>query len=82
MNTDYAVRTHGLTKFYGQKPAVDHIDMNVKKGEIMNYTLYMNLAECPLGYDGLSTLRPVIVGAVFCIIYAAAGKVILSKKDI
>lgn len=51
-------------------------------GEIMNYTLYMNLAECPLGYDGLSTLRPVIVGAVFCIIYAAAGKVILSKKDI
>lgn len=48
----------------------------------MNYTLYMNLAECPLGYDGLSTLRPVIVGAVFCIIYAAAGKVILSKKDI
>ena len=34
MNTDYAVRTHGLTKFYGQKPAVDHIDMYVKKGEI------------------------------------------------
>ena len=25
-------------------------------GEIMNYTLYMNLAGCPLGYDGLSAL--------------------------
>ena len=37
MNTDYAVRTHGLTKFYGQKPAVDHIDMNVKKGEIYGF---------------------------------------------
>ena len=51
-------------------------------GEIMNYTLYMNLAGCPLGYDGLSALRPVIVGAVFCVIYAAAGKVILTKKDV
>ena len=37
MNTDYAVRTHGLTKIYGQNPAVDHIDMNVKKGEIYGF---------------------------------------------
>lgn len=37
MSTDYAVRTHSLTKIYGQKPAVDHIDMNVKKGEIYGF---------------------------------------------
>lgn len=37
MNTEYAVRTHSLTKVYGQKPAVDHIDMTVKKGEIYGF---------------------------------------------
>lgn len=50
--------------------------------EIMNYTLYMNLAECPQSYDGLVTLRPIIVSVIFGIIYTTAGKLVLAKKDI
>lgn len=37
MSTDYAVRTHSLTKIYGQKSAVDHVGMKVKKGEIYGF---------------------------------------------
>lgn len=51
-------------------------------GEIMNYTLYRNLAFCPTGYSGLVSLRPMIAGLVFSIVYAVAGKVILAKKDV
>lgn len=51
-------------------------------GEIMNYTLYMNLATCPLKYNGLVSLRPIIVSVVFIIIYTIISKLILSKKDI
>ncbi len=37
MNTEYAVKTHGLTKIYNQKSAVDHVDMKVKTGEIYGF---------------------------------------------
>lgn len=50
--------------------------------KIMNYTLYLNLAYCPMEYSGLSDLRPMIVGLVFCVIYMVIGKVVLAKKDI
>lgn len=31
---NYLIQTHGLTKKYGSKIAVDHIDLNIKEGEI------------------------------------------------
>lgn len=51
-------------------------------GEIMNYSLYMNLATCPLKYQGPESLRPIIVSVVFFIIYTVISKLILAKKDI
>lgn len=53
-----------------------------KANGIMNYTLYMNLNTCPFKYDGLASLRPIIVSLVFIILYGTAAKVILAKKDI
>lgn len=68
MNTDYAVRTHGLTKFYGQKPAVDHIDMNVKKGEIYGF----------IGRNGAgkSTTLKMLVG----LLRPTGGRIILDGR--
>lgn len=51
-------------------------------GEIMDYTLYLNLATCPLKYKGPESLRPIIVGVVFLIIYTVISKLVLAKKDI
>lgn len=37
MNTEYAVKTRNLTKVYNNKPAVDHVDMKVRQGEIYGF---------------------------------------------
>jgi len=31
-DTDYIIETEGLTRFYGSKPAVDHINFGVRQG--------------------------------------------------
>ena len=36
-NMDTVIETKGLTKKYGDKPALDHLDINLKKGEILGY---------------------------------------------
>ncbi|OCN05952.1 hypothetical protein A4S06_06945 [Erysipelotrichaceae bacterium MTC7] len=35
--SDYIVKTNGLTKTYGRRNVVDHIDMHVKRGEIYGF---------------------------------------------
>lgn len=35
--TEYAVETQGLTKIYGDKAAVDHVDLRVKSGSIYGF---------------------------------------------
>lgn len=37
MNTEYALRTYGLTKTYRQHRAVDNVSMNVRKGDIYGF---------------------------------------------
>ena len=37
MNTEYALRTYGLTKTYRQQRAVDNVSMNVRKGDIYGF---------------------------------------------
>lgn len=34
MNEPFAIEIHGLTKKYGEKTAVDHIDLTINKGEL------------------------------------------------
>lgn len=49
---------------------------------IMNYTLYMNMAGCPMEFKGLGDFRGLIVGAAFLILYTVISKLVLSRKDI
>lgn len=49
---------------------------------IMDNTLYMNLATLSSSFDGTYSLRPVITGVVFFVIYIVISKIVLSKKDI
>jgi ABC-2 type transport system ATP-binding protein len=37
MDSDFAIETHGLTKRFNTFTAVDHIDLNVRKGEIYGF---------------------------------------------
>lgn len=37
MNTEYAVKTNNLTKMYGTKAAVSHLNMEVKSGDIYGF---------------------------------------------
>lgn len=37
MNTEYAVKTNNLSKLYGPKAAVSHLNMEVKSGEIYGF---------------------------------------------
>lgn len=37
MSTEYAIRTHGLTKRYGAQAAVDELDMHVPRGSIYGF---------------------------------------------
>jgi ABC-2 type transport system ATP-binding protein len=36
-NTETVIETHGLTKRYGQQTALDNLDIDVKKGDILGY---------------------------------------------
>ena len=53
-----------------------------KANGIMNYTLYMNLALCPMKYNGAGDLRALAVGAAFLVIYTVLSKLVLSRRDI
>lgn len=48
----------------------------------LNYTLYMNLTNCPYAYTQPRDLRALAAGAAFLVIYTAASKLVLQKKDI
>lgn len=49
---------------------------------IMRYTLYMNLNSLPQSYSGVESLKPIIIGFVFLVIYTVLSKFVLAKKDI
>ena len=37
MNTEYVLRTQNLTKTFGRYKAVNHVSMNVRKGDIYGF---------------------------------------------
>lgn len=50
--------------------------------EIMNYTLYFNISECPMSYQQPSDLKALIMGIIFTLLYTIISGIILPKKDI
>lgn len=49
---------------------------------IMDYTLYMNLAYCPLEYKTGADFTGLIIGCSFSIVYTVISKMFLDKIDI
>lgn len=49
---------------------------------IMNYTLYMNLAYCPLEYKTVGDFTGLMIGCSFSIVYTLISKIVLDKIDI
>jgi len=37
MGEDIAIKTSGLTKHYGEMVAVDHLDLEVRQGEVFGF---------------------------------------------
>lgn len=37
MSAEYVAETHGLTKIYKGRPAVDHVDLKIRKGDIYGF---------------------------------------------
>lgn len=49
---------------------------------IFDYSLYTTLASLPSTFQGNYSLRPIITGAVFFILYTVISKIVLASKDI
>lgn len=69
-NMDTVIETKGLTKKYGDKAALDHLDISVKKGEILGYL-------GPNGAGKTTTIR-LLLG----LIKPTEGKATIFGKDV
>lgn len=50
--------------------------------KIMEYSLYMNVANAQTAYQGISSLKPFGVGIIFILVFMLLGQVTLSKRDV
>lgn len=50
--------------------------------KIIDYTLYMNMSNCPFTYSGPSDLLGLIIAVIFLILYLIAGQIVLDRKDV
>lgn len=50
--------------------------------KIMEYSLYMNVANAQMTYEGISSLRPFGISLIFIIVCMVLGQMVLSKRDV
>jgi ABC-type branched-subunit amino acid transport system ATPase component len=70
VSTEYAVQMHGITKYFGSFCALDHVNLDVKKG-----TIHAVLGE---NGAGKSTLMNVLYG----LYQADSGEIYLNGKKL
>lgn len=51
-------------------------------GEILNYTIYTSLINCPISIGAPETARCIVTGVVYLLLYTVLGILVMDKKDI
>jgi len=64
------IKTHQLTKRYGDVPVVNQLDLEVRAGEIYEYTIDCNFGTRYQGVGIHDTMRDIILDALGALIFA------------